>query len=83
MKMLERAAEGEIIVIPQRDGTVRRFPFSELPGTFLNGLARHLGEDEPEHPLSVAASNSNDPEWRDSAFAGLEEVGEPPADLSE
>ena len=80
---LERLAEGEIVSIPQPDGPPARFPASALPDAFLNAHRRELGEHLEEHPLSAAARNSSDPAWRDSAFAGPEEVGEPPEDLSE
>ena len=83
LRRLERLAEEEMGVIPQRDGTARRFPEGALPDAFVNAVRRACGEDVPEHPLSRAARNSSDPEWRDSAFAGPEEVPEPPEDLSE
>ncbi len=80
---LRREAEGGLISIPQRDGTVRRFPESDLAAAFLNALDRERGEDVPEHPLSSAARNSPDPQWRDSVLVGPEEVPAPPEDLSE
>jgi hypothetical protein len=72
-----------MVAVPQPDGTTKRFPASAPWAAFLNALARHRGEDEPEHPLSAAARTSSDPKWRESVVVGPEEVGEPPEDLSE
>lgn len=83
LKRLERLAEGNAVSIPQRGGPPARFPERDLLPAFRNAFERHLGDDVPEHPLSRAARNSSDPKWRASAYAGPEEVGEPPEDLSE
>jgi hypothetical protein len=72
------------MTIPQRDGTVKRFPERDLRPAFANALDRSLGRsgpDEPEHPVCVAARNSSDPKWRDSFF--VVEWAEPVEDLSE
>ena len=85
VKRLERDARGEMIEIPQEDGTVERFPQSELAPAFLTAFDRNVGRDdsaEPLHPLCVAARNSSDPAWRDSFYAAGGEV-EPVEDLSE
>lgn len=60
-----------MIVIPQRDGTVRKFPASEGLEPFKNLFDRlGAGEDAPpEHPLIEAARNSSDPDWSESFFA--------------
>jgi len=63
-----------MIVIPQKDGTVKRFPAAEGLDAFLNGMERiraeHLGGDiPPEHPLTAAALDSSDPKFRESFYA--------------
>jgi hypothetical protein len=84
IKRLERDARGETIEIPQPDGSVERFPQSDLAPAFLDAFDRAVGRsdpDEPWHPLCAAALNSSDPNWRDSFYAC--EWAEPPCDLSE
>lgn len=84
LRSLEREAREEKITIPQPDGTVARFPEGELAPAFLDAFDRAVGRkgpEEPEHPLCVAARNSSDPAWRDSAYAS--ERAEPVEDLSE
>lgn len=68
---IEKALEGRVIVIPQRDGTEARFPEGADREAFVNAMAR-LGAGEgapPEHPLLVAARNSDEPEWAASVYA--------------
>ena len=75
LRRLERDAEGEVVVIPQRDGTVARFPKAALRDSFLNLMAR-LGAGEeatPEHPLIEAVRNSSGPEWSRTVW----EAGDP------
>jgi hypothetical protein len=92
VKRLERAVEEEVISIPQKDGTVRRFPQSAGPEAFVNLMAR-LGAGEgapPEHPLVEAVRNSSDPEWLSSFYGSctdpeawtepVEDLSEPPTD---
>ncbi len=71
VKRLERDARGEMIEIPQKDGTVARFPQSAGMDAFINLMDRMgAGEDAPpEHPLIAAARNSRDPEWANSIYA--------------
>jgi hypothetical protein len=87
LKRLERAAEEEMIVIPQRDGTVMKFPASAGMDAYMNLMGRlGAGEDAPpEHPLIAAARNSTDLEWSRSLFAvnDPEEWVQPVEDLSE
>jgi hypothetical protein len=87
IKRLERDARGEMIEIPQQDGTVKRFPESAAKDAFLNAYERlGAGEDAPpEHPLSTAARNSSDPNWSESFYAtcGPDEWTKPVKDLSE
>jgi hypothetical protein len=85
IKRLERKAEGEVIAIPQQDGTEAKFPHSALRDAVTN-LFDRLGAGEyapPEHPLSKAARNSSDPWWRESIYAADEDVTAPIEDLSE
>ncbi len=85
LRQLERRAEGHMIVIPQQDGTVKRFPEYQLAEAYVQALDRECGvadPEEPEHPLSVAARNSSDPWWRNSCYwADLSD--RPVEDLSE
>ena len=74
---------GLFVVIPQPDGTVKRFPKSALADAYISNLDRALGRDVPEHPLSVAARLSGNPEHYLGTLVGSEEVGEPPQDLSD
>jgi hypothetical protein len=87
LKRLEQAAKREEIVIPQKDGTVRRFPKSASREAFDNLVDRMGAGDEapPEHPLLAAARNSSDPEWVESVYAAShpEELVKPVSDLSE
>ena len=65
LQKLEREAEGEMLAIPQRDGTVKRFPPGAGTDTYMNLMDR-LGAGEqapPEHPLIEAARNSSEPKW--------------------
>lgn len=75
LRRLQRMAEGPIVSIPQQDGTVSRFPERELGPAFIDALDRELGRkglrsdpEQPEHPICLAARNSNDPEWRNSLY---------------
>ena len=79
---MQRLSEGEMVVIPQQDGTVKRFPPSDLEAAFINECRRLRGEDLPVHPLTAAAANSSSAEWNRSAFAEMHVVEEI-ADLSE
>jgi hypothetical protein len=87
LRRLEDAAEREMIVIAQRDGTAKRFPPEAYKEAFKNHMDRlGAGEDAlPEHALIEAARNSSDPEWTNSFFANddPEEWIEPVEDLSE
>jgi hypothetical protein len=75
LRKLERDAEEEMFIIPQRDGTVERFPKSEGVEALLNLFDRlGAGEDAPpEHPLLKAARNSSDHEWTRTIFAMTDE----------
>ena len=69
LRRLEREAEGEMVFVPQEDGTVKRFPQSE---------------DVPHHPLGVAAAECPDPEWSRSLYsAAWTNIIVPVEDLSE
>jgi hypothetical protein len=75
IKRLERDSREEMIEIPQRDGTVARFPLSAARDAFMNSADRlGAGEDAPpEHPMVAAARSSSDPAWSESFYA----AGEP------
>ena len=84
IKRLERDARGEMVAIRQPDGSVERFPQSELAPAYLDAFDRAVGRsdpDEPPHQLCAAARNSPDPAWQDSLYAS--ERAEPVEDLSE
>jgi len=85
LKRLEREAKGEMISIPQRDGTVKTFPKYQLADAYLNVMARlGAGEDAPpEHPLVAAARNSSDREWQQSIYSADETWTQEHEDLSE
>ena len=88
IKRFEHEARVEMVEIPQRDGTVARFPQSELATAYINIMER-LGAgseaDAPaEHPLLVAVRNYSDLEWRNSFYAeDPDEWSKPVGDLSE
>ena len=84
IKRLERDARGEMVAIRQPDGSVARFPQSELAAAYLDSVDRAVGRSDPAqpwHPLCAAARNSPDPAWQDSFYAC--ERAEPVEDLSE
>ena len=77
LRNLERAAEGETIVIPQLDGTVKRYPQTAGMDAFINLMDRMgAGEDAPlEHPLIAAARNSSEPPGDRIPFTPAARVG--------
>jgi len=84
VKRLEEEAGGGTVFIPQRDGTVKRFPQSALQDSFLANMGRLRGRDVPPHPLGVAAAASPDSEWSRSMYsAAWVTIVTPPEDLSE
>jgi len=76
VRRLEASARGGMLEVPQRDGTVRRFPRSAAPDALVALIG---GED---HPLAEAARNSPAPEWADS-FYSAEPMDPDAEDLSE
>ena len=86
IRHLERNAHEEMIEIPQKDGTVARFPKSASMEAFANLVGR-MGAGEgapPEYPLLEAARNSSKPEWSESFYAaGGAGWTDPIEDLSE
>ena len=81
---LEREAEGEMVHVPQEDGTMKRFPQSALQESFMTNMKRLRGEDVPPHPLGLAAAESPDPEWSRSLYsAEWTDIVAPVEDLSE
>ena len=84
LRRLERETEGEMVVVPQKDGTAKRFPQSALQESFMTNMKRLRGEEVPHHPLGVAAAESADPEWSRSLYsAAWTAIGAPVEDLSE
>ena len=84
LRRLEKEAEGEMVFVPQPDGTVKRFPQSALQESFVTNMKRLRGEVMPHHPLGVAAAESPDPEWSRSLYsAAWTEIVAPVEDLSE
>jgi hypothetical protein len=91
LKKLQRGAEEDMIVIPQKDGTIKKFPKEAAYDAFMDNMARlrasHKGADlaslPPEHPLTTAAINSSDPTWHGSFFAVHVDPDEEIPDLSE
>ena len=88
IKKLERLAERDVIEIPQKAGSVARFPQSAYKEAFLRNIAilraRANREEPPEpHPLSLAVRDAAHREsWHDSVFDMLGETGDI-EDLSE
>ena len=88
---LERDARKELVAIPQRDGTVKRFPQSALMGAFLYLVKVAVGDntslpDEPE--IFGALRNACEPaqKWMGTFYFDLADIvpaTEPVPDLSE
>lgn len=70
LRRLRREAREEYIEIPQRGGTVKKFPKSAGMEAYINFMDRMgAGEDAPpEHPMITAIRNSSDPEWQKTFF---------------
>ena len=83
LRRLEKAYQGEVVSIPQPDGTVARFREKDLAAAYVVAVDRELGRSSRDHPLCQAARRSPDPKWRTSVYAGPEVVPDPPPDLSE
>ncbi len=71
IRRLERESRGEMIIIPQQDGTVAKFKPSELREAFEMSYKQLCDETTEVHPLSLAAMNSSDAQWRESVFVGV------------
>ena len=84
LRRLEKEAEGEVVLVPQKDGTAKRFPQSALQESFVTNMKRLWGEDVPHEPLRVAAAESPDPEWSRCLYsAAWTDIIAPVEDLSE
>ena len=84
LRRLQKRVGGGTVAIPQRDGTVARFPEVALQDAFLVNMKRLRGENVPPHPLGLAAAASPDREWARSMYsAGWVEIVTPPENLSE
>jgi hypothetical protein len=83
---LRREARGDEAIIPQVDGTAKRFPQHELRAAFLEDVARaggRVGPEAPVHPMLAALRSSSDPMRAGLFMGGGEGSLEPPEDLSE
>ena len=88
IRKLERSSKGELVSIPQEDGSIACFHPDDLAEAFLANQRRLRGEDHvPLHPLTVAATNSSEAKWRESFFSEMRVIDhdgeEEIADLSE
>jgi hypothetical protein len=87
IRRAERAARGEMIAIPMKDGTTKYFTMRDYREAYSNAVRRlGAGEDAPpRHPMLDAAAASSDPAWRRSYFFDLDYEGatEEVEDLSE
>ena len=84
LRRLEKEAEGEMVFVPQEDGTDKKFPQSALQEAFMTNMKRLRGEDVPPHPLGLAAAESPNPEWSRSLYsAAWIDIVAPVEDLSE
>ena len=83
VRRVEHASSEEMISIPQADGTVKRFPQSQLKAAYLSAISHALGRDEPEHPVLTAMRNSPDPRWRELWADLLDNDADEPDDLAE
>ncbi len=88
LRRMERIAKGELIAIPQQDGSTAYFSQEDLKEAFLRNMdflhARADGEEPPEpHPLQLALKNAamRQP-WHETYFDMMEASG-PVEDLSE
>jgi hypothetical protein len=89
LRRLQRAAEGNLYPIPQRDGTTVYATEEDFKAAYMNFCDRlGAGEDAPEeHWLFQAVRNSSDIRWQrpESVYyvPDPEEVIRPIEDLSE
>jgi hypothetical protein len=61
-----------MVTIRQPNGSIKRFPESELATAYLDAFERTVGRAdpaEPVHPLCAAARNSSEPKWSESFYA--------------
>ena len=90
LKRLERDARKELVEIPQRDGTVKRFPLSALMEAFLYLIKVAVGDASPteEPEIFGALRNAREPaqNWMGTFYFDPAEIPartEPVSDLSE
>jgi hypothetical protein len=89
LRRLEREARKEMVEIPQRDGTVKRFPQSAPWEAFLNLVKVAVGDvpstEEPE--IFGALRNTREPaqKWMGTFYFDPADIStsEPVPDLSE
>ena len=89
LKRLERDVRKEMIEIPQRDGTIKRFPQSALMEAFLYLVEVAVGGSPTEEPeIFGALRNAREPaqKWMGTFYfdpADIIPAAEPVPDLSE
>ena len=89
LKRLERDARKELIEIPLRDGTIKRFPQSALMGAFLYLVEVAVGGASPteEPEIFAALRNACEPaqKWMGTFYFDPADVpaAEPVPDFSE
>ncbi len=86
LRRLRRASRGDMVAIPQRDGTTRHFPKSALREAFVEDVDRAAGRvdpDTPLNPLLAALRNSSDPRALGLFMGGGDLHPDAVADLSE
>jgi len=76
IKRLEQESREQFIEIPQKDGTVKRFPQSAGMEALLSLI------DGRDHPLARAARESPNPRWANSFYSAFPIDGDV-EDLSE
>ncbi len=77
LKRLERESREEFIEIPQKDGTIKRFPQSAGMEALLSLI------DGCDHPLARAARESSEPKWANSFYSAFPIDPDTVEDLSE
>jgi hypothetical protein len=77
LRHLEEQAQGEMIIVPQQDGTVARFPTEDCMEALLALI------DGRDHLLAEAVRDSSVPSWQASFYNALPIDRSKVPDLSE
>ena len=86
LRRLEKSAQSDIYVIPQKDGPAKVFSKSAYQEAWENAWERMGagGDAVPEHPMLTACLNSSEPKWRKYfLFCEDPDWTQPVADTSE